>query len=123
MPTTTSSTTNNRSTMSSRDYAAMNCSYDRKTAREMVAAISYIPTAEETAYAEALEQDRKDRKAAKKARKQYLASDNASVSSFGSTVGLLKSKLSRKSRQYSTADKEKSKQTSQMMKYQVNFVG
>jgi len=103
--------------MSSRDYSAMNCSYDRKTAREMVAAISYIPTAEETAYAEALEQDRKDRKAAKKARKQYLTSDTASVSSFGSTVGLLKSKFSRKSSE-STADKEKSKRTSQMMKYQ-----
>ena len=101
-------TTNNRTTMSGREYSAMSLSYDRQTAREMVAAIQYTPTAEETAYVEALEQERrerKERKAAKKARKHQLVSDTASISSFSSTVGLLKSKLSRKSRDEPTSNK------------------
>lgn len=97
----------------------MSFAYDRQTARKMVAAIQYVPTPEETAYVEALEQERKERKAAKKARKQYLASDTASVSSFSSTVGLLKSKFSRKQ----SADQEKPKKTPRMMKYQANTFG
>ena len=105
-PTTRNNNNNNnnhRATMNARGYPGT--VYDRQTARQMVAAIQYVPTPEETAYAAALEQERKDRKAAKKGRKQHLVSDTASVSSFGSTVSLLKFKFSRKSHDSKTASK------------------
>jgi len=90
----TTSAPSNNNTMSARGYPV--ATYDRQMARDMIAAIQYVPTAQETAYVERLERERQERKAAKKARKQYLVSDTASVSSFGSAVGMLKSKFSRK---------------------------
>ena len=91
----------------------MGYSVDRATAREMIAAMKYAPPLEQTAYAfTAEEQQRQARKAAKKSR---LASDTASISSFSSTVGLLKSKLS--TRKYRAgSDKKKSSDSQQAVK-------
>jgi len=85
------------------DFTKMGYQVDRETAREMIAALSYNAALDQTAYAHALEQQRKERedreayRAAKKAAKRAARqSDTASVNSFGSTVSLLRSKLSRK---------------------------
>lgn len=77
------------------DYAPMAFQVDRDTARMLIGAISYAPPLEHTVYAAALDEERKQKKAAKKATQ---LDDAASINSFSSRISLLKSKFPRKHR-------------------------
>jgi hypothetical protein len=106
-------------------YGSNNMNYDRQQAREMISAIQYQDTSEVAKRIQAIEAEKAARKAAKKARKESLIDDSASVSSFGSTVGLLKARFSRKHRS-SKQDEDKKKvrsqlETSRIMRSQVKL--
>ncbi len=93
---------------------------DRESARSMISAITYVPPLDHTAFAYTAQQERKTRKAAaaaaaaKKVRMQD--SDAVSVSSFSSTVGLLKGKLSRRDKSI-----QQPQSTAKTLRSQVNI--
>lgn len=84
------------------DYYPAGLQVDRESAREMISAITFASSLDQTAFAFTAERERKARKQAAAARKARLPdSDAASVSSFSSTMGLLKRKFSRRDKRAS----------------------